>query len=66
MNKYIYIYIYKINGFFYHYYSYEQQDDRCILDVLEYYSNANQQLTADLGRVSQRLRDLESHQPLQL
>ncbi|VVC29777.1 TMEM192 family [Cinara cedri] len=42
--------------------NYDQQDERCLLDVLEYYSNANRQLTADLGRASQRLRELESHQ----
>ncbi|XP_050526719.1 transmembrane protein 192 isoform X2 [Daktulosphaira vitifoliae] len=37
----------------------EQKDSRCILDLLEYYAHANRELAANLGRTSQKLRQLE-------
>jgi len=40
------------------YYSYEQ-DGRCLLDIIDYYSHTNRELAVILGRTSQRLRQLE-------
>lgn len=40
-------------------YSYEQHETKCLLDMLEYYTQANQELSATLGRTAQKLRQLE-------
>lgn len=50
-------------------YSDEQRNGQCLLDLLEYYAHTNRELSAVLGRTSQRLRELEvenqSQQPSQ-
>jgi len=43
----------------FYFYSSEQQDSRCLLDLLEYYAYANRELTAQLASKSERLRQLE-------
>lgn len=40
------------------FFSYEHET-KCLLDLLEYYTLANQELSAKLGSVSQQLRQLE-------
>jgi len=43
----------------FYFYSSEQRDSRCLLDLLEYYSYANRELAAQLASKSERLRQLE-------
>lgn len=44
---------------YYIFFSHEQHETKCLLDLLEYYTHANQELSATLGRTSQKLRQLE-------
>jgi len=41
------------------FYSSEQQDSRCLLDLLEYYAYANRELATQLASKSEKLRQLE-------
>jgi hypothetical protein len=41
------------------FYSSEQQDSRCLLDLLEYYTYANRELATQLASKSEKLRQLE-------
>lgn len=37
----------------------EQQDSRCLIDLLEYYTYANRELATQLASKSERIRQLE-------
>lgn len=43
----------------FYFYSSEQQDSQCLLDLLEYYSYVNRELAAQLACKSGILRELE-------